>query len=54
MKSEFTTSLLGQDEVSVPILSLNPGVHGEPDDGGHDVIDNFEFLCNSVENLISI
>ena len=25
-----------------------------PDDGGHDVIDNFEFLCNSMENLISI
>ena len=24
------------------------------DDGGHDVIDNFEFLCNSMENLISI
>ena len=24
------------------------------DDGGHDVIDNFEFPCNSMENLISI
>ena len=25
-----------------------------PDDGGHDVIDNFEFPCNSMENLILI
>ena len=25
-----------------------------PDDGGHDVIDNFEFPCISMENLISI
>ena len=25
-----------------------------PDDGGHDVINNFEFPCNSMENLISI
>ena len=25
-----------------------------PDDGGHDVIDSFEFLYNSMENLISI
>ena len=25
-----------------------------PHDGGHDVIDNFEFLYNSMENLISI
>ena len=24
------------------------------DDGGHDVIDNFEFPCNSMENLILI
>ena len=24
------------------------------DDGGHDIIDNFEFPCNSMENLISI
>ena len=26
----------------------------QPDDGGHDVSDNFEFPCNSVKNLISI
>ena len=26
----------------------------QADDGGHDVIDNFEFPCNSMENLISI
>ena len=25
-----------------------------PDDGGHDVIDNFEFLCNSMKILILI
>ena len=24
------------------------------DDGGHDVIDNFEFPCNLMESLISI
>ena len=24
------------------------------DDVGHDVINNFEFLCSSVKNLISI
>ena len=24
------------------------------DDGGHDVINNFEFPCNSMKNLISI
>ena len=25
-----------------------------PDDSGHDVIDNFEFQCNSMENLILV
>ena len=31
-----------------------PTVTDVADDGGHDVIDNFEFPCNSMENLISI
>ena len=26
----------------------------DPDDGGHDVIDKFEFPCNSMEILTSI
>ena len=30
------------------------GVTFYADDGGHDIIDNFEFPCNSMENLISI
>ena len=31
-----------------------PFINEAADDGGHDVIDNFEFQCNSMENLISI
>ena len=30
------------------------GTWVKSDGGGHDVIDNFEFHCNSMENLISI
>ena len=35
-------------------MSLDESVVVLPDDGGHDVIDNFEFPCNLMENLISI
>ena len=41
--------------IFLPILAtFQLKTASETDDGGHDIIDNFEFLCNSMENLISI
>ena len=39
--------MVSMDAVLMLLLS-------DSDDGGHDVIDNFEFPCNSMENLILI
>ena len=41
----------------IPCTIFIPSAQGaqiNPDDGEHEVIDNFELPCNSMENLISI
>ena len=47
LPSGFLCVAHARERIQVKSISVS-------DDGGHDVIDNFEFPCNSMGNLISI